>query len=99
MNKAMVDFSKKVFKSEHKSFYTHQDVKILDGYRTVVPVGRLLDTVGTKIKLAEIDVSKVFSYAFMLIRDVPVFREFDLFKPLNQNHSIKQGSLYAISKG
>ena len=90
MNNAMVDFSKKAFKSEPQSFYTHQDVKILDGYRTVVPVGRLLDTAGTNIKLAEIDVSKAFSYAFTLIQDVPVFNEFDSFKPFNQNRSIKQ---------
>ena len=85
MNKAMVDFSKKVFKSEHKSFYTHQDVKIRDGYRTVVPVGRLLDTAGTNFKLADIDVSKAFSYALALIQDVPVFNELESFKPFQSD--------------
>ena len=57
MNKAMTQFNKSLFKNEHKSFYTHQDVKVLDWYRTVVPVGRLTEVDGNVI---ELDISKAF---------------------------------------
>ena len=40
MNKAMVEFNNALFKKNHKSFYSHQDIVILDECRTIVPSGK-----------------------------------------------------------
>ena len=93
MNNAMTEFNKSLFKTVHKSFYSHQDVKILDGYRTIVPTGCLLECVGD---LIEIDISKAFSAAFENIKEIPIFNEFDIFKPFGINQSIKPLSLYIV---
>ena len=94
MNKAMTKFNKSLFKNEHKSFYTHQDVKILDGYRTIVPCGRLTEVDGDII---ELDISKAFSFAFKSIKEIPVFNEFDNFGKFYYNRPIKKLSLYVVS--
>ena len=39
MSSAMHELNNALFKAEHKSHYSKQDVDILDEYRTVVPVG------------------------------------------------------------
>ena len=39
MTAAMNKFDKSLFKSEHMSYYSKQDVDILDEYRTIVPAG------------------------------------------------------------
>ena len=39
MSSAMNKLNNALFKAEHKSYYSKQDVDILDEYRTVVPVG------------------------------------------------------------
>ena len=93
MNKAMTIFNKSLFKNEHKSCYTHQDVKILDGNRTVVPIGRLTEADG---EIIEIDICKAFSSAFRSIKEIPIFNEFDNFETFD-NHKIKQLSLYIVS--
>ena len=41
MNQAMSEFRNRLFKAEHKSYYTQQDMDILDQYRTVANVGWL----------------------------------------------------------
>jgi hypothetical protein len=41
MNTAMVDFNKKLFKASHKSYYTQEDINILDEYRTIANTGML----------------------------------------------------------
>ena len=93
MSKAMNKFNNDLFKNEHKSYYTHQDVRILDGYRTVVPLG-LLQKVDAKI--VEIDISKAFSHAFRIIKEIPIFNEFDEFSSYS-DQSINDLSLYIVS--
>ena len=45
MNEAMTKYSQQLFKKkEHKSYYTEQDIDILDEYRTVVNVGKLFQS-------------------------------------------------------
>jgi len=63
MNQAMTLFNTQLFKNDHKSFYTHQDITILDEYRSIVPLGRLIEG-GINLDLVELDISKAFSAAF-----------------------------------
>ena len=51
MSSAMNKFNNALFKAEHKSHYSKQDVDMLDEYRTVVPVGVLKDVVNNLLKL------------------------------------------------
>jgi hypothetical protein len=92
MATAMNKFHGSVFKQQHMSYYSKQDVDILDEYRTVVPIGILKDVETTKI---EIDVSKAFTFAFSKITEIPIFNEFDSFKLYN-NETIALNSLYIV---
>ena len=92
MSSAMNQFNNALFKAEHKSHYSKQDVDILDEYRTVVPIGMMKDAVSD---LIEIDVSKAFTSAFQQITEIPVFNEFDSFS-LYKNEPISLNSLYVI---
>jgi hypothetical protein len=91
-NKAMVEFNHALFKKNHKSFYSHQDIVILDECRTIVPSG--ITTKGVD-DLIEVDVSKAFTSALSTIKEIPVFNEFDNFKSY-QNQLIKNLSLYMV---
>ena len=92
LNGAMGTFNKSLFKKEHKSFFTSQDIDILDEYRTVVPIG-VLDTEFND--LTEIDVTKAFTNALAQITEVPIFNEFDYFQDYN-NQRIEDLTLYII---
>ena len=92
MNKAMTEFNIQLFKNDHKSFYTHQDITILDEYRSIVPLGQLIEG-DINLDLVELDISKAFSFAFTNIHQIPIFNIFDTFKPYH-NQQIKQLSLY-----
>ena len=92
MSSAMNKLNNALFKAEHKSHYSKQDVDILDEYRTVVPVGTMKDVVNN---LIEIDVSKAFTSAFQQITEIPIFNEFDSFT-IYKNERISLNSLYII---
>ena len=94
MNKAMTDLNMQLLKNDHKSFYTHQDITILDEYRSIVPLGQLIEG-GINLDLVELDISKAFSFAFTNIHQIPIFNIFDTFKPYH-NQQIKQLSLYIV---
>jgi hypothetical protein len=93
LNKAMVEFHNALFKKNHKSFYTHQDIVILNECRTIVPSGK---TAKGGEDAIEIDISKAFTFALSSIKEIPVFNEFDNFKSY-QNQLIKNLSLYMVS--
>ena len=78
MTEAMFYFKKNIFKEGHKSRYNEVDVKILNECRTIVPSGYLNKT-GRKI--TEIDENKAFTSALCDIVRIPVFNEFDVFMP------------------
>ena len=85
------------FKNNHKSYYSTQDVKILECYRTIVPSGVLVNC--SKCALTEIDISKAFTYAFSSIMLIPIFNEFDTWKPWKRcfkSYDIKDLSLYMV---
>jgi hypothetical protein len=92
MSKAMVEFNNALFKKHHESFYSHQDIVILDECRTIVPSG--ITTKGVH-DLIEVHISKAFTSALSTIKEIPVFNEFDNFKS-HQNQLIKNLSLYVV---
>ena len=74
MEEAQVEMSKTLFRKEHRSYYSQEDINILDEYRTVANVGIMKDI--TRIKpsdLAEVDQSKAYTHAFMNIENIPIF--------------------------
>ena len=42
-NEAMVEFQNRLFRKEHMSYYSHEDIQVLDEYRTAANVGMLVD--------------------------------------------------------
>jgi len=98
MNEALADFNKAIFKTNHKSYYTGQDIERLNHYRTIVPSGVLV-ACGGNVDLTEIDVSKAFTSAFSSIERIPIFNEFDTWKPWKSHfnaYDIKELSLYRV---
>jgi hypothetical protein len=92
MTAAMNKFNKSLFKSEHMSYYSKQDVDILDEYRTIVPAGLLQEV---DVDVIEIDVSKAFTFAFSQIAEIPIFNEFDCFQQYI-NEPIALNNLYIV---
>ena len=95
MNKAMVEFNNALFKKNHKSFYSHQDIAILDECRTIVPSGITTKGVGVD-DLIEIDISKAFTSALSTIKEIPVYNEFDIWKGFVDDLIINDFSLYIV---
>jgi hypothetical protein len=92
LNKAMVTFNTALFRNDHKSFYSHHDIDILDECRTIVPCGLIKEV---EEELIEIDISKAFTAALCDIKEIPIFNQFDIFKPYC-NQCIKKLSLYIV---
>ena len=84
MNEEMIRFHDAIFKNRYKSYYNQEDVAILDEYRTVVNIGMLQD-LPKKTPMVEIDRTKAFTASFMEITKVPVFNEFDIWKPYDDS--------------
>ena len=81
MTEAMFYFNKHIFKEGHKSRYNEVDVEILDECRTIVPIGFIGCLKRTGRKITEIDENKAFTSALCDIVRIPVFNEFDVFMP------------------
>ena len=94
MNEEMIKFHDAIFKKRYKSYYNQEDIAILDEYRTVVNIGMLQDH-PKKTPMVEIDRTKAFTASFMEITKVPVFNEFDIWKPYNDSQ-FKDTSLYIV---
>jgi hypothetical protein len=82
-DEAMAHCNNQIFRMDHKSYYNKQDMDILNEYRTIANVG-FLHKVQNAIGLVEIDLSKAYTKAFMRIKAVPVFNEFDVFRPYRE---------------
>ena len=95
MNEAMTVFNNRLFRQEHKSFYTQEDVDIMDEYRTFANVGWLRAKPKNLTDLVEIDRNKAFTAAFSHITQIPVFNEFDNFRAY-QGESIDDLTLYVV---
>ena len=93
MNEAMVNFNTHIFKATHKSYYTQEDINILDEYRTVANLGMI--TYKPNEKLTEIDISKAYTGAFCKITHIPIFNEFDAFQPYT-GQPLESYTLYIV---
>ena len=93
MSQAMTILNNRLFLKSHLSHYTEQDMDILDAYRTKPICGTLSKPQG---KLIEVDVSKAYTAAFCDITEVPIFNEFDNFKPYN-GEPIEPLNLYIVT--
>ncbi|MFM7990389.1 MAG: hypothetical protein ACKPKO_64840, partial [Candidatus Fonsibacter sp.] len=105
---AKAEFHYQLFKSEHRSYYNAQDIEILDECRMVANVGWLHRLVGAcpndkekpltipRSNMAEIDISKAYTGAFIRIKSIPVFNEFDTWHAYKPEEPIKNMSLYIV---
>ena len=93
MNGEMFNFNKKIFNDAHKSYYSQTDIDILDEARTIVPTGYFKNN--STNETVEIDRTKAFTKAFSKITHIPVFTEFDIWKPY-QNEELQALNLYLV---
>ena len=103
LSKVMFDFNKAIFTENHKSYYSETDINVLDECRTVVPHGQLM---GENMKdvsysafppeVVEIDICKAFTSAFSKIKSIPVFNEFDAWRPFLNTNDINSMSNYTL---
>ena len=75
------------------SYYTAKDLEVLDSYRTKPICGNLTQHPNNNV--IEIDVSKAYTSAFCDISEIPIFNEFDAFKPYD-NEPILPLNLYVV---
>ena len=102
----MFKFHKSIFSENHKSSYNETDLKALDECRTIVPNGRLLkaknyDSKGYELALApedtcSIDTRKAYSYQATKITHIPVFKEFDVWKPYTKKDDFNKFNNYTL---
>ena len=99
MSKAMFIFNTALFKPTHKSYYNEVDVEIFKECRTIPPTGEINKHYYlynpktdkddkycyTPEVTTEIDVRKAYTSAFNKIAEIPVFTQFDIWKPFNGN--------------
>ena len=92
MNEAMSKFNKSLFHPIHKSHYNDIDIALLDDARTIAPLGLFYPpNAYIKIKpndMIEIDLCKAFTKAFMDIRKIIVFNQFDAWKLCDDTFNI-----------
>ena len=69
-------------------------VVILDEYRTSANVGMITEVINHS-NMIELDISKAFTSAFLKIKTIPIFNEFDQFIPYD-NSNIEDYNLYIV---
>ena len=97
MSKAMFNFNTALFKPTHKSYYNEIDIEIFKECRTIPPTGEVNKRYYlynpktdkddkycyTPEVTTEIAVRKAYTSAFNKIAEIPVFTQFDIWKPFN----------------
>ena len=66
------------FSPDHNSFYSNQDIAMLNKNRTIAPSGCLREPCSER--LIESAFGKAYSAAFSCIKEIPIFTEFDIWK-------------------
>ena len=87
----MFKFHESIFSENHKSYYNETDLKALDECRTIVPNGRCegqktmiaraMNPVLAREDMRSIDTRKTDSHQATKITRIPVFNDFDVWKP------------------
>ena len=95
VSEEMFKFHKKLFTENHKSYYTDLDVELLDECRTIVPYGSFNHLV-KDTELCSIDKRKAFSKSASDIVKVPVFKEFDVWKPYGDKSDVHKYGDYTL---
>ena len=95
VSEEMFKFHKKLFTENHKSYYTDLDVEILDECRTIVPYGRFKH-LNSDTELCSIDKRKAFSKSASDMVKVPVFKEFDVWKPYGDKSDVHKYGDYTL---
>ena len=82
VSEEMFKFHRKSFNEAHKSYYNETDVIILDECRTIVANGRIHGTENVSLNdRCSIDIRKAFTHSTRQIVKIPVFRDFDVYRP------------------
>ena len=89
MNVAFFNFNKALFNPLHKSFYNDTDMKIFMKAGTIVPSGLVSKKLSLQ-RCTELDVSKAFKHAYVSMDEIPVFTQFDFWKPYNESIDIEK---------
>ena len=99
----MFKFHESSFSENHKSYYNETDLKALDECRNIVPNGRLLkdDSKGYELVLVpedmcSIDTRKAYSYQATKITHIPVFKDFDVWKPYTKKDDFNKVNNYTL---
>ena len=108
MSRAMYDFNQALFNPLHKSYYNESDMEVFKQCHTIAPCGRIPQIhynrdLETDIKTyylfrehcVEIDRRKAYTWAYNQIVEVPVFCEFDIWKPYDK-HDFNDLTLYLV---
>ena len=95
VSEEMFKFHKKLFTENHKSYYTDLDIELLDECRTIVPYGSFNHLV-KDTELCSIDKRKAFSKSASDIVKVPVFKEFDVWKPYGDKADVHKYGDYTL---
>ena len=99
MSKAMFNLNTALFKPTHKSYYNEIDVETFKGCRTIPPPGAINrhcylcnpktdkddKYFYTPEVTTEIVVRKAYTSAFNRVAEIPVFTQFHIWKPYNNN--------------
>ena len=82
----MFQLNRKLSCENYKSYYNEVDVQMLDECRTTVAHGMMRSNVGKEVEINErcsIDTCKAFTHQGSKINYIPIFKEFDVWKPYN----------------
>ena len=108
MSRAMYDFNQALFNPLHKSYYNESDMEIFKQCHTIAPCGRIpqfhynseeeydMKTYYLfREHCVEIDRRKAYTWAYNQIVEVPVFCEFNIWKPYDK-HGFNDLTLYLV---
>ena len=94
----MFKFHKMLISENYKSYYSEIDVKVLDECRTNPPHGRFqhLDEEGWCKTKCSIDRRKAYSFEGTRIFQIPVFKEFDVWRPYDEKCDYNKFGNYTL---
>ena len=96
MNEAMFNFNKALFNPLHKSFYNQVDLKIYKEAETIPPTGLLKPREHIPKEVTEIDITKAYTSRLININKIPVFNQFDIWRPYANDMDYTKMSDYVL---
>ena len=99
ISEEMFKFNRQLLCENYKSYYNEVDVQILDECRTIVAHGMMRSNVGKEVETDErcsIDTCKAFTHQGSKINYIPVFKEFDVWKPYDHTCDFNRFNNYTL---